>query len=365
MSKLKVLMITGGLGHEGISHCIMNYLLNIKTGDVQIDLCVAGPYNQELIDQLKKAGITCYTLPSRNQQTLKYFFEEIYLIRKNHYQIVHINGNSATMAIDLLGAWLGGCKIRIAHSHNSTCTHINADKLLRPLFYMLCTHGFACSKLAGDWLFKDGKYTVVENAVPFDNYSYDPEARYRVRKSCKIGVDNFVFGHIGCFNEQKNHSFLLEVFHQFCQKEYDGSSRLLLVGEGSLMEQIKEKADSLGIADKVIFYGTTNHVADVLSAMDLFVFPSIFEGLGIVMLEAQLNGLPCLASDRVPQVVKISSDCSFIPLTTEEWLEAIDKVSVKNDRSFKRTQQADRFDITVQARKLQDIYMEMVGEVNV
>lgn len=170
----------------------------------------------------------------------------------------------------------------------------------------------------------------------------------------------FVVGHVGFFNEQKNQSFLINIA-KYLIIEKKQNIRLMLVGNGRLFEQTKELCKEYGIEDKVTFLGATNDINGVMSAMDVFVFPSRWEGLGIVMIEAQLIGLPCVASTAVPIETKISDSCRFIPLVADisEWADAIMlscKESIENKLRILNLKNTERFDMKIQIKKLEDFY---------
>ena len=188
--------------------------------------------------------------------------------------------------------------VRIAHSHSA-----NQDKNLKypiKLWYKraipkYATCLFACGKDAGDWMFGGVPYQIINNAIDAAAYAYDTAKRADVRQALGLG-DELVVGHVGRFNQPKNHPFLLEIFAALLKKEPD--SVLLLVGGGEDMPKMQAKAKTLGIAEHVRFLGVRSDVAELMQAMDVFVFPSLYEGLPVTMVEAQAASLPCIISDK-------------------------------------------------------------------
>ena len=186
---------------------------------------------------------------------------------------------------------------------------------LRPFSKKYATDYFACSELAGRWLFGDktfeqGKVTIINNAIDLDKFKYDEKVRKEKRKELNINDDTLVVGHIGRFVAQKNHTFLIDIFSELHKKEKN--SILLLIGQGPLIGEIKQKVETLGISDSVKFLGQRDDVNELYNAMDLFLFPSLYEGLGMVLIEAQANGLPCIASTEVPKNARVSKKISFV-----------------------------------------------------
>ena len=206
-------------------------------------------------------------------------------------------------------------------------------------------------------MFSGAPYQIINNAIDVAAYSYDPEKRIEMRQ--KLGLENeLIVGHVGRFNPQKNHPFLLDIFAALPKKEPDAV--LLLAGGGEDMTKIQAKAQILGIAERVRFLGVRSDVADLMQAMDVFVFPSLYEGLPVTMVEAQTAGLPCFISDKVPTECIIAEDLvDVLPLSadSETWAEKI-----LEKRDFPRTDRqseiaAHGFDINTEAVKLQEFYI--------
>ncbi len=327
MSKtIHLAVVVNDLNINGISTVVYNYCTNMDMSKFKIDILAGEPIDDFYKNEYQKFNIDIIALPERKTSALKYYLSLFKSLNKK-YDIVHIHGNSATITIELFLAMLKGIKVRIAHSHNSTCSNMKVHKILYPFFKRLYTHGFACSSLAGNWLFRDEKYYIIPNAFDTKRFQFNNQARLEIRKELNL-EDKLVVGHIGRFNNQKNHLFLLEVFESLCKKNDD--IVMILVGNGPDFSKIKSVIDSHPFKERIIIYGETSRTEDVYSAMDVFVFPSKFEGLGIVALEAQMSGLPCVVSDVLPQEVVIGDNIVFKNLndSLESWGDVIlDKIS--------------------------------------
>lgn len=197
------------------------------------------------------------------------------------------------------------------------------NKVLYPFFLLLYTHGFACGKDAGKWMFHNKPFEIIRNGINLKQYRYNEVVRSEYRKKLDVGRRT-VIGHIGNFVDQKNHTFLLDAFAELLKM--DENYLLLLISEGSLLEEIKEKARVLQIEDNVVFTGKTTVVQHYLQAMDLFVLPSLYEGLPVVLIEAQAAGLPCIVSDRVTKEADLTDSITYIPINNpKDWAMEIKK----------------------------------------
>lgn len=320
---IKVLVIVNAIfGYDGISSVATNYYRYQNKSAIAMDLVTINPIDPSLSKEISANNNRHFVLEGRNRNPLKYLLSLSSIIRKYKYDIVHIHGNSATMAIELLAAKIGGCKVRIAHSHNTRCDHKYINRLLEPLFRKLYTDCCACSKEAGRFLFGKRACYIVNNGLNLRAYRFSLDKREEIRAGLSL-EDRFVVGHIGRFAYQKNHEFILRVFQQVLKREKNAV--LLLVGEGELKDTIQRQAVDMGIEEQIVFYGTTNKVNEVVQAMDCFIFPSRFEGLGIVAIEAQASGIPCIASDQVPEKIKILEKTTFLSLDADldTWADAV------------------------------------------
>lgn len=339
---------------------LMNYYRHIDREKVQFDFLVHRQERAAYDDEIESLGGRIYRLPrlipwsGSYLSALDHFFEE-----HPEYQIVHVHQDCLSSVI-LKSAKAHGVPVRIAHSHNA-----NQDRNLKypiKLWYrrripQYATGLFACGRDAGDWMFGGAHYQIINNAVDAAAYSYDTEKREDVRRQLGI-TDKMVLGHVGRFDQQKNHPFLLDIFSALLKKETNAV--LLLVGDGGGRAGIQAKARELGISDHVQFLGVRSDVADLMQAMDVFVLPSLYEGLPVTMVEAQSAGLPCLISDRIPpECILTDGLVERLTLSAKPkvWADAIlEKRSVpRTDRRAEIA--AHGFDITTEAVKLQEFYI--------
>lgn len=322
-AKRKLLYIlTVRYGTNGITAFVMNAWRHLDRERFNADFVLLNDPPEAVRQEMELAGSRVYVLPNRNRKPLAYRKALAKLIRDNGYDIVHIHGNSCTMAVELTAAKLGGAKVRIPHSHNTTCNQKVLHRLLRRSFDKNYTHAFACGDAAGKWLYGDKPFTVVQNAIDTAAFRFDPALRADMREQLRLG-NGPVVCHVGSFNTQKNHAFLLEVFSALHAMRPE--ARLLLVGEGPKEQEIRDRAEQLGLTDAVVFTGGVTHTAPYLCAADVFLLPSLFEGLPFTLIEAQCAGLPCLVSDTVTRDAFLTPLAEALPLSApaQRWAKGI------------------------------------------
>ena len=361
---VKILMILGGLGKEGITNSVLTYLENLDIADLDMTLGIAGKAEEKALDRAKKLDIKIVFLPGRNVEPIKYFSALKDLVKKEKYDIVHVHGNSATLGIDMLAAKMGGASVRIAHSHNTSCSHIYLDKLLRPLFYSTYTQGAACGVDAGKWLFPNREFVVIPNGKYIPTFLFDEEKRAKIRNELDID-DKIILGHVGMFNLQKNHRFLIEVFKELCKKS--NKYALCLFGsDGGTQDEIEALVKKYAIEDKVLFMGYKDNVADYLSAMDIMLLPSLYEGLPTVVIEWQISGLPTSISDTITSECMIMENVKRLSITSgvKEWVDEIVHIEPENRCTKKdiiiNVMRENGYDIKYDAERLKNMYMELM-----
>lgn len=370
VSPLRILQcgMTDNLG--GIESFIMNYLRYIDHDKVQFDFINIYPNKLCFQDEIEKRNGKVYKVPNYYKRPISYIKTVKKIIKKNNYNIIHCNMNSAVMLYPLIAAKLAGAKIIISHSHNSSndkgivksLLH-NINKIFIPF---LATNFFACSEKAGEWFFSkrirnSNKYCVIYNAINTEDFKYDREKRIKKRQELNINDENFVIGHVGRFNKQKNHSFIIDVFNKYLEK--DKNAILLLIGKGPLYEEIKTKVDFLGLTESVKFLGQRTDVNELMCATDAFLLPSLYEGLPLVGVEAQSSGLKCYFSDTITKKLKIIEDVKYIQHNNdaEEWAKIIydDKKKIDREKCFKDVTKSE-YNIRVAVDKLVDQYNQML-----
>ena len=362
---MKVLVVlTGELCFDGITNSVLNYYRAMDRSGMEIGIVSARGTNEEMRKNFEDIGCTVYPLENRDSCPAKYFVQLIGIIKRGKYDILHAHGNSATLAIETTAAYLAGCKVRIIHSRNSFCEHTKADKLLRPLMYATYTDGFSCGEKAGKWLFGNRPFTVMNNGKEIDRFLFKPEVRKSYREKLGVSADTILLGHVGLFHRQKNHPFLIDVFEEVCR--HSGQYKLVLIGEGEDRGKIEEMVRQKGLTDKVIFLGRQSDVENWIQALDIMVFPSLFEGMPNVVLEWQLAGLPALISDVITKECGIMDTVSYLPLENGPayWADQILHTPL-NDRENTKEGIQKRFieagfDIQENAKVLKNKYIELL-----
>jgi len=297
------------------------------------------------------------------EKQLLHFFRE-----NNHYRIVHSHLDKMS-GIVLRAAKKAGISIRISHSHNTRSEGGMAARVYKSFVGSLIrhnsTHHVACSMDAAKWLFKDRWQTsnIVRNGIEVDKFKYSPEVRETVRNKLKIDSSKFVLGHVGRFNHQKNHFFLLDVFSKV-NKEIP-ETVLILIGDGELRLGIQKKIRDLKLEDKVLLLGVRSDVSDLLQAFDLFIFPSLHEGLPVSLIEAQGAGLPCLISDHISNEVDMGLNLIHYSslVSIDVWIKNIKKIRsmpAKRDEVTSRMIQKG-FDIRNIAASIEEYYYSISG----
>ncbi len=339
--KRKILHVFECFAQGGIENLVMNIFRNIDHEKYEFHFAfinrTPGVFDEEVI---KNGGYIWYFIDDK--KTLKNYKNSLTKIISEHgpFDVLHSHMYYFSGYILKIGK-KAGVPIRIAHSHETYKGQSHGLKRRIYEKYMLflmkknATHLLSCSKDAGDYTFKGLKYTVLYNGIDMDRFSYDANKRKQIRDKYNIGDDEVVFLNVGRFADQKNHSFLIDIFEEY-QKENE-MARLILIGEGALEDKIRAKVVVKGIENKVIFAGTSTHCEDYYDACDCFVMPSKYEGLGIVAIEAQASGAPIVASTMVPNEIKILDLVEFVDLedSAAKWCSVIKRVLKEgNDRTL-------------------------------
>lgn len=371
---IRVAMIMGKMIGGGVESVVMNYYRFIDKNIVQFDFIVDEDSKYIPRDEIERLGGRIYEVPPyQNIKPYLSSLKKIYL--ENNYKIVHSHINALSV-FPLYMAKKCGVPIRIAHSH-STASKGEYKKnfvknLLRPFSRIFPTHFMAPSVHAGKWLFgkkiTEEKLMILKNAIDTERFSFNSSSRLVIRDKYGYNNSDVLFGMIGRFVWQKNHEFLLEVF-QNVNKNIP-NSKLVLVGDGPLEEKLKLLVSEYEIKDSVLFIKNFDEIEDIYQMLDYFIFPSNYEGLGIVAIEAQIMGLPVLCSDKVPNEVGITDLCHFLDLnlSSQQWADYIIS-SVMSLRPFERKSRVNEikqnnYDIRAEAEKLTSIYNELGGKKN-
>lgn len=321
---IKVLMVVKALEKTGVTSVMMAYFDHINKEKFQVDFACGDVYDNCYREHIEKYGGRFFSIANRDKNLFGYIVKLSKIIKQEHYDVVHVHGNSAMIFPELLSAAIAGVPVRIAHSHNTQCNHPKLDKLMRPLFNMLYTHGIGCSQEAGRWMFGDRTFTVIKNGTDTLRFAFNKQSRETIRQRIAV-KDEYLIGHVGYFNNQKNQDRIIEITAELINR--GKNIKTILVGDGFRKAEMEAKAKALGVEDSIIFYGNCDNVNEIMSAMDVFVFPSFFEGFPLVLLEAQASGLHCVSSNAVTRkTAEATNAVSFVSLQSndEQWIEAIE-----------------------------------------
>ena len=377
---IRITQVCERWGNGGIEALFMNIFRNIDNDKVRFDILMAQDKGDKYDDEIKALGgskraFLDNKIKSPMIRVLKNYIAFYKDLKKNKYDIIHFNSYNGSVYILILLAKLAKVPVRIVHSHNSGMDN-SKGKALKLLYHNMCkklfgncaTNYFACSENAAKWLFnkkivEEKKYVLVKNGIDSRKFVYNLDSRKEIRKKLQID-DKFVIGNVGRFTEQKNHEFIIDVFKKVHDKKKN--SILLLIGIGDLMDKMKEKVKKLGIEDSVYFLGARNEVEKYMQAMDVFLFPSLYEGLGLVAIEAQAAALKVIASDYIPKEANITNYFEHYPLDDKSvWVNRILELSNGYERKDMSDEIIDNgYDIKNVAKLVQDIYISEDNKLN-
>lgn len=358
---VRVAMVVGKMRAGGVEAFLMNYYRHIDRDRVQFDFIIdEDSPNHELVPEIEGLGGRIFEVP-RYQDLSHYIPTLEELFRRESWRIVHSQINALSV-FPLMAAKRAGVPIRIAHSHTGPGSgepmRNAAKNILRTVSNVYPTHRCACSDVAGRWLFgENAKFTVIPDAIELDKFAFCPVARNEVRLELNIEPDALVIGVVGRFMPPKNQVFLLDVFDLL--SKYDDKAVLVFVGDGPQRVDVEKRFASLGLSERVRFVGQRVDVERMYQAFDVFILPSLYEGLGMVAIEAQVSNLPCLLSDRIPREVQIADDVRFLPLesTPMEWACEIEDSAWRTKRVPGIVQdEFASYEICDAAKRLTDFY---------
>ncbi len=328
--------------HGGQESFVVNALQHMDRSGLTFDMLT--PYycrNEYYRELIRSYGGEIYELqckfnPGQIRMNIIKPFENF--LGKHMYDVIHIHSGSTSMlGIMSFLAKKHGIKKVIVHSHSAPEKITLKNKILRSVFGMVMKDNVdtycACSPMAGSAKFTEVVVSkvlkIIPNGVDISKFHFDVSVRNKYREELHFDKNDFVLGHVGRFSVEKNHTFLIDIFADVLKQ--CPNAKLLLIGEGDLELPIKEKVKSIGITDRVVFTGAVNNVYDYMQAMDCFVFPSIHEGLPVVLVEAQASGLPCIISESCPKEVALTPDVRFCSLFggTSIWCQSIMQYAIK------------------------------------
>lgn len=360
---IRVLHVIGSMNRGGAETFIMNVYRHINRDKVQFDFLLEtkkeGAYNKEIL----ALGGKIFFYVSRkenifkNKESLESFFK-----KHSEYKIVHQHASSQSNIEPLKAAQKAGVPVRILHSHSTrqggSKIHRYIHKYNQVVYKNTATRHFACSDLAGKWMYGKREFEIINNGIDISKFNYDPQKRVEMREMMGIKPKQFVVGHVGRFSEVKNHKFIIEIFKEIVKK--DPLAVLVLVGDGELKYQIQTKVHKLEMNSNVKFIGAVDNPEFYLQAMDVFVFPSFYEGFPVTLVEAQASGLPCFISNHITKSVKICDNVFYEDINDDPivWAENILEYKERTyDRENSKKYIIEKgFEIERVAQKLEDEY---------
>lgn len=365
----KVLVVGGMSKGGGISELIRKYYTTLSRQDnnLNIDILIESGTN-DFKQELMESGINCYYVTPLKKNPIKYFFEWKKFLRSHDYDYIHVHSDNYIRFAPYVLNKHNADKV-IVHSHNSYNSDVENSKLKsfieNKVKHLISTHPYkkvACSQLAAHWLFDGNDYEEIYNGIDVKKFVYDVEVRDRYREKLGYSENDCVIGHVGRFEEQKNHYQLIDIFENLHKK--NSNFKLLMIGNGSLKDQITSEINKRNLSDSVRLIDYQNNINDYLNVMDMVVFPSLFEGFPIFLIEAQANGLPVFYSNSITQEVEIIDSTKgfslqdsaksiaqqiidyYIKKTEEERLLANNEIIEKG------------FDISTSLNKIKQLYEE-------
>lgn len=357
---IRVAQVIGKMIGGGVEQVVMNYYRHIDRDRVQFDFLVDADSTLVPASEIRFLGGRVFEIPPY-QHVFQYQHALERLFHEQRWPIVHSHINALSV-FPLCAARRAGVPVRIAHSHSTSGKGEHAKNImkavLKPFSNVFPTHRMACSRYAGEWLFGKGReFELLYNAIDLENFAFDAKARQQARAELGLADGQLAVGHVGRFTAQKNHQFLMQTFVQVAHHREDVV--LLLVGTGDTRGLIEDSARENGILDRVLFLGQRNDVNKLYQAFDVFALPSLYEGLGIVAVEAQRAGLPCLLSDTITREVNVTGTVRFLPIEDPSvWADAI-CVASSGERMNVNVKDFNDYDIVHAAQKLTMRYLEL------
>lgn len=356
---IRVAHVIGKMIGGGVEQVVMNYYHHINRARVQFDFLVDSDSTLVPQEEIESLGGRVFVVPPY-QRLFTYQRALLQLFQAERWPIVHSHVNALSV-FSLCAAKRSEVPVRIAHGHSTAGRgeplRNTVKSALRRFSNVYPTHRLACSRSAGEWLFgKEADFTVMYNAVDLSRFVFDARARETMRAALGIDQGQLVIGHVGRFDPQKNHRFLLDVFADVARSRSDAV--LLMVGDGEERCSIERQLKELGIADRAILLGQRNDVNRLYQAFDVFVLPSLYEGLPLVAVEAQMAGLPCILSERITREVDVTGAVRFLPIDDSSiWSDAL-KLIEPGGRVAVCHEDFRDYDIDGAAHRLEDYYLQ-------
>ena len=366
---IRVLHVLGGLNRGGAETMVMNFYRTIDRNQVQFDFVIHSSSQNDYRREIENMGGKIYVFPKFNGYNIISYRKVWKDFFNNHpeYKIIHSHVRSYASLFFPIASKNG--LITIIHSHSTSngkgFKSLIKDLLQKPLSRQ-ADYLFACSKEAGEWLYGSRKveannFYLVKNSIDVDKYEYNEKIRNKYRDELNIR-NNLVLGHVGRLSAPKNHMFLLKVFKGILEKK--SNAFLLIVGDGDLKDEINKNIKNLNLEEKVLMLGSRDDINCILQAMDIFLFPSIWEGLPIAVVEAEASGLPCIVSENVTEEVKLLPTLKYLPVNNGEyeWVNTVLNTDLSRFKDASKEVCSKGFDINGTSKWLLKFYKSLIDK---
>lgn len=358
---IRILHVVTHMDCGGLETMIMNYYRNMDRNKIQFDFLTHRPVSEKKYydDEIKSLGGKIYHVSRLNPFSYAYRNElEKFFNSHKEYRIVHVHQDCMSGLI-LKIAKASNVPVRIAHAHSSNQDR-NPKYLIKNLYKRIinkyATDLFACGKTAGEWMFgKHARFTVLPNAIDTNKYSFSNDKRHMMREKFGISEEAFIIGHVGRFSKVKNHRFVIELCERLLR--HNQNTFVFFIGQGETMEEMKEIVNQKRLQNSILFLGLRNDVPDLMQAMDVFILPSLYEGLPVSVIEAQAAGLPCVISENVPLDCVITDLAQQVSLDISRWEDALLQLKTGNRKNTQEEIKNARFDIKENAAYLEKYYL--------
>lgn len=359
---IRVLHIVGAMHPGGMENFIMNLYKKIDRNKVQFDVVVHMRLKDDYVEDIRQMGGCVYVIPRLTKEPLKNLTQLYHIVKNNHYKIVIRHTSNALVTPQLMAAKMGGA-YTICHSHNETDPHSLLHRLGKLLMNVAVAERFACSEKAGYWMYGKRTFKVIHNAIDIRRYEYKQELSKKIRD--EFGLEKRrVYGNIANFIASKNHYYLLKIYKEIAK--LDENAKFFCVGEGSLRPEIERMIKSLGLEDKVILTGMRKDAENFMSCFDVLIFPSIFEGLPLTLIEAQAAGLPCLISDTITKEVIVSDNLvkyESIENTPAVWAKKAVNMGISDSRICQYNSIANAgYDMEALSHWYENYFVELISK---
>ncbi len=361
---MKILFVVKNMRlSNGVSSYVMNYYRELNGKEFQFDFLIVSDVGSPYYQEITENGSNVFIMPSYKKHPLKTVSYLNNLFKENNYDIVHSNVFNSG-ALILMIANKHKVPVRILHSHATQTGDKKWKEIRNKFFCSISLHYankyFSCSHLAGDYIFRKDNYHVIANAVDIEKYSYNSILRKKIREEKKC-TDKFIVMTVGRFTKQKNPYFIVDIINKL--KSYNNDVIFWWFGNGAMEDEVKKYAEENNVLDVIEFYGASKKVNEYYSAADIFILPSLYEGLPVVGIEAQVSGLPTLFSNKITKEARISNYTKFLPIESPDiWAEEIlGFLKFKREDNLKNIN-FDEYKIENKSKDLAGIYKSILNE---